>query len=90
MTSSLNNKAGILAELWMNYREDKDLSDFIEYNDIGLPLAYFVYNELVEPTSQAEMYIDETYHLLVYSLGIEDRQYENLDEMLNEASKLDK
>ena len=90
MTSSLSNKAGILAELWMNYRDDKDLADFIEYNDIGLPLAYFVYNELVEPTAQAEMYVEETYHLLVFSLGIEDREYENLDEMLNEASKLDK
>lgn len=89
MTSSLNNKAGILAELWMNYRDDKDLADFIEYNDIGLPLAYFVYNELVEPTTSAEMYVEETYHLLVFSLGIEDKEYDNLDEMLSEASKLD-
>ena len=88
MTNSLT-KAGILAELWMNYRDDKELSDFIEYNDIGLPLAYFVFNELVNPTEQAEMYIDETYHLLVYSLGVEDKEYSNLDEMLAEASKLD-
>lgn len=88
MTNSLT-KAGILAELWMNYRDDKDLADFIEYNDIGLPLAYFVFNELVTQTEQAEMYIDETYHLLVYSLGVEDKEYSNLDEMLAEASKLD-
>lgn len=87
MTNSLT-KAGILAELWMNYREDKELGDFIEYNDLGLPLAYFIYNELVTPTEQAEMYVDETYHLLVFSLGIEDKEYANLDEMLAEASKL--
>ena len=38
----LADKAGVLAELWINYRDDEDFTDFIEYNDIGLPLAYFV------------------------------------------------
>lgn len=88
MTNSLT-RAGILAELWMNYRENPDLADFVEYNDLGLPLAYFIYNELVIPTEQAEMYVDETYNLLVYSLGIEDKEYNNLDEMLEESSRLD-
>ena len=76
------NKITILAELWMNYRDDEGLQDFVEYNDLGLPLAYFLMNEIVMPTSQSELYINETYDLLIASLTVEDRQWESLDELL--------
>ena len=78
-----------MAELWMNYRDDEGLQDFIEYNDLGLPLAYFLYNELVLPTKQAEVYIDETFTLLVAALGVEDVGFESLDEMLGVANQDD-
>ena len=77
-----DNKVSILAELWMNYRDDEDLQDFVEYNDLGLPLAYFLMNELVLPTKQAELYIDETYNLLIASLQVEDVEWTSLDELL--------
>ena len=76
------NKITILSELWMNYRDDQELEDFINYNDLGLPLAYFLMNEIVLPTEQAEVYINETYDLLIASLTVEDKQWESLDEML--------
>ena len=79
----LENKITILAELWMNYRDDEDLQDFIEYNDLGLPLAYFLMNELVLPTKQSELYIDETYNLLIASLQVEDIEWTSLDELLS-------
>jgi hypothetical protein len=66
----------------MNYRDDQELEDFIEYNDLGLPLAYFLMNEIVLPTEQAEVYINETYDLLIASLTVEDKRWESLDEML--------
>jgi hypothetical protein len=87
MTTNFLNKTSILAELWMNYRDDEGLLDFVEYNDLGLPLAYFLYNELVLPTKQAEIYIEETFNLLVAALGVEDDDFESLDEMLNESNK---
>ena len=80
--NTFENKINILAELWMNYREDEDLKDFVEYNDLGLPLSYFLMNELVLPTKQAELYIDETYNLLIASLGVEDVEWTSLDELL--------
>ena len=80
--NTFENKITILAELWMNYRDDEDLQDFVEYNDLGLPLAYFLMNEIVLPTSQSELYINETYDLLIASLTVEDRQWESLDELL--------
>ena len=89
MTTNFLNKTSILAELWMNYRDDEGLQDFIEYNDLGLPLAYFLYNELVLPTKQAEVYIDETFNLLVAALGVDDVGFESLDEMLGVANQDD-
>ena len=80
-----DNKVSILAELWMNYRDDEQLRDFIEYNDLGLPMAYFLMNELVLPTQQSEVYINETYNLLLASLGVDDVEYESLDELLGAA-----
>jgi len=81
----LDNKITILAELWMNYRDDEQLKDFIEYNDLGLPMAYFLMNELVLPTEQSEVYINETYDLFIKSLGVADDEYESLDELLGAA-----
>ena len=78
--NTFENKITILAELWMNYRDDEDLQDFVEYNDLGLPLAYFLMNEIVLPTSQSELYINETYDLFIASLQVADREWESLDE----------
>ena len=87
MANAFSNKVTILAELWMNYRDDEQLKDFVEYNDLGLPLAYFIMNELVLPTKQSELYIDESYSLLVASLEADDIEYESLDELLAATSE---
>jgi hypothetical protein len=80
--NTFENKITILAELWMNYRDDEELQDFVEYNDLGLPLAYFLMNEIVLPTSQSELYINETYDLFIASLQVADKEWESLDEVL--------
>jgi hypothetical protein len=84
--NTFENKITILAELWMNYRDDEDLQDFVEYNDLGLPLAYFLMNEIVLPTSQSELYINETYDLFIASLQVADREWESLDELLGDQA----
>ena len=83
--NNFENKITILAELWMNYRDDDQIKDFIDYNDLGLPLAYLLTNEIVLPTLQAEIYINETYDLFVAALDVEDIEYESLDEMMGYA-----
>jgi hypothetical protein len=84
--NTFENKITILAELWMNYRDDEDLQDFVEYNDLGLPLAYFLTNEIVLPTPQSELYINETYDLFIASLQVEDKEWESLDELLGDQA----
>jgi hypothetical protein len=84
--NTFENKITILAELWMNYRDDEELQDFVEYNDLGLPLAYFLMNEIVMPTSQSELYINETYDLFIASLQVADKEWESLDELLGDQA----
>jgi hypothetical protein len=84
--NTFENKVTILAELWMNYRDDEELQDFVEYNDLGLPLAYFLMNEIVLPTSQSELYINETYDLFSASLQVADKEWESLDELLGDQA----
>jgi hypothetical protein len=81
--NTMQNKITILAELWMNYRDDEELEDFVEYNDLGLPMAYLLMNEIVLPSEQSELYINETYDLLIAALSIPDKKWESLDEMLS-------
>ena len=78
-----SNKAHILADLWLNYRDDEEFLDFVEYNDLGLPLAYMVSNSIVETNPRAEQFIEETFDLLLSGMGIEDKDFESLDELLD-------
>ena len=85
MPIDFSNKVSILAELWMNYRGDEAFEDFIDYNDIGLPLAYIIHNDLATTTGQSEIYIDETYDLLLSAVASPDKEYGSLDELLGES-----
>lgn len=78
-----SNKISILAEVWLNYRSDEDFEDFVEYNDLGLPLAYMLENDIVKPTAVSETFINETFSLLLALLEVEDIGFENLEELLD-------
>lgn len=79
--NSFENKTKILAELWLDYRDEKEFKDFIEYNDMGMPLAYFINYELVTPTEQAKLFVEETYLLLLSAVGAEDKEFDSLNSL---------
>lgn len=76
-------RCNILAELWMDYRQQEDFKDFIQYNDLGLPLGFLVSEGLVAANDRAITMINETFDLLLATLEIEDQGFESLDEMLS-------
>ena len=83
-TTPFGNKCDILGELWVSYKNDQEFSDFIEYNDLGLPLAYAVSSEIIEVSPKLEMFVNETFELLLAALGKEtDEGYESLADLLN-------
>jgi hypothetical protein len=84
MTTTFFNKANILADLWTDYRDDEDFQDFIVYNDLGLPLAYALANNIIEENELVENFINETFSLLLLGLEIkEDTGFEVLEDVLS-------
>jgi hypothetical protein len=49
-----------LGELWLKYRSDEEFEDFLDYNDLGLPIAYAIANNIVKPLDLAKSFVDET------------------------------
>ena len=68
----------------MDYKSDKYFKDFIDYNDIGLPIAFLVDNELVEPSKLAIQYVHETWNIFLAALEIkEDLGWESLEDIFH-------
>jgi hypothetical protein len=84
-TTPFSNKCEILGELWLKYRSEPEFEDFIDYNDLGLPVAYAIANDIVKSTDLAKSFVEETFDLLITSLELEDTGWENLDQMLSIA-----
>jgi hypothetical protein len=58
----------------------------MEYNDIGLPLAYVIHGEIVQPTEIAKQYVEETFELFAESLGLNPNdEWWNLDQMFESS-----
>lgn len=79
--TTFTNKIDILSELWISYRDQEEFADFVEYNDLGLPLAYLIGADVVKTTEMADRLINETFDLLLAGLGIEDEGFETLDDI---------
>jgi len=83
MPTNFETKCAILSDLWLNYKDNDELADFIEYNDLGLPLAYLIHTDLVAVTETGMPYVDETFNLLCTALGLDsDEEYTSLNELM--------
>jgi hypothetical protein len=80
--TSFENQCYILSDLWLNYRYDEEFKDFIEYNDLGLPLAYAVSEKIVEKTKEAQVMIEESFSLLLAAVETDDTGFDSLDDIL--------
>ena len=83
MATTFENKCAILADLWLNYKDNEELEDFVEYNDLGLPLAYCIHTNLADVTDDGISYVEETFNLLLSALDLDlDNDYESLNEIM--------
>jgi hypothetical protein len=83
VTTKFKHKCNILADIWLNYRYDEEFVDFIEYNDLGLPLAYAIAEGIVESTPLAKTFVEETFDLLLAGLDVEDDTgFKSLEDIL--------
>ena len=83
--TTFEKRCEILADLWLNYRDEDGFEDFMEYNDISLPLAYILHKELAEEMSNGitRDFIDETWSMLLSSLGLKDTGFDNLQSLFS-------
>ncbi len=81
---------GILGELHSNYSDSKDFRSFIEFNDLGLPLAFLTSQGLVvELSDDGRRYVIDTFDMFVSSLKVDPDDIMDgmtLDELLEIAS----
>lgn len=82
MSTDYKTRCEILTDLWIEYRTEETFEDFIEYNDIALPLAFCISNRIVTSTPKAEMFVNESFELLLAAIGIEDEGFESLNDLL--------
>jgi len=74
------DKTGALGQLWIEFRGDEDFSDFMEYNDLGLPLSYMVAEGLVSECSPVgEDMIEETFKMFIALLEVTEPELDDLE-----------
>ena len=77
------NKVSILGSFYSDYRDDEELQDFFEFNDIGMPLAYLSKEGLCEVSDDGRKYIAESWDTLLIFLGVEDIGFVTLEQLLS-------
>lgn len=75
------DKTGILGQLWIDFREDDNFKAFMDYNDIGVPMAYFIAEGLVNPTPLGEQYVEESIDMMFKLLDINEEDVDGLHEI---------
>jgi hypothetical protein len=84
-STSFEKRCQILSDLWIQYGDEPELSDFVSYNDLGLALAFAISEDIVKTTTVAESYIHESFDLLLESMKLEDTGFEGLDEVFSKS-----
>lgn len=87
MTTDFSKKVEILGEFYQNYKDDEALEDFIEFNDLGLPLAYLASENLCNITEDGMLYISETWDLFLAALEIKDEGFDNLNQIFDKKKE---
>jgi len=89
MATDFSNQVEILGQLHIQHRDDDaGLKDFMEFNDIGLPLAYLASEGLCDISDDGKKYVAETFDLLCVALKLDlDREYNSLEEMFSLNNK---
>ena len=85
--TNIDIQINILSNFYLNYKGDSSVREFIEFNDIGLPLAFLTAEGLCQPSELALVYIQETFDILLATLGVTDIGFESLDHLLATAEK---
>ena len=70
-----SDKAGVIGQLWIEFRNDEDFSAFMDYNDLGCPMAYMMAEGLIkELTPIGEEMITETFKMFLDLINLTEQE----------------
>ncbi len=77
-------KAEIIFEFINEYRGEEAFDDFFSFNDLGVPMAVMIVNDLISLSDEGLDVFNETWKSLCETLNHADPnyQYTNLDELI--------
>ena len=80
-------KAEIIFEFINDYASDEAFEDFFSYNNLGVPMAVMIVNDLIILNEGGVLVLDETWESLCENLNNADPEYdyESLDELIENA-----
>jgi hypothetical protein len=80
-------KAEIIFEFINDYRDEESFQDFFNYNDLGVPMAVMIVNDLVILNDGGLDVINETWLSLCENLNDADPEYdyESLNELIEKS-----
>ena len=78
------DKTGVIGQLWIEFRNDEDFSAFMDYNDLGCPMAYMVAEGLIKDlTPIGEEMITETFKMFLELINVTE---EEIDSVIKEKN----
>lgn len=82
--TDFTTRCNILGELYINEKGNETYQEFVEQNDLGLPLGYLISSGIVESTPKAKDFINDTFDALLAAYGLEDGEEElyGLDDLI--------
>ena len=80
--TSYENICSILGDFWVEYKADPQFQDFMDYSDLGLPLAYAISHNIVASSTLAENFIRETWEMFLGVLEVQDDNFETLEDII--------
>ena len=86
--TAFSKKCEILGSMWLFYRDNEDndqvFKDFFRWADIGMPLAYMVWENMARPTADGKKNVEAAWNMLCEILQCDAyASYTSLDDMFD-------
>ncbi len=78
---SLMRKSTILAQFLDKHEEEDFAKAFIKHNDVGFPLARFIYSGAATPLPKAYEFIDATFAMLLDAMEVSEQDVSGVDNL---------
>jgi hypothetical protein len=86
--TALADRAHILARLWINERDNEAFEEYMEFNDLGLPLAYSLSEGIIESNTLVEAHINDSFDMLLTVLKVEDTGFTDYMDIIEAAGEI--